>query len=356
MASNRTKIAVGLFVLIGMAVAISAILWLGMSGYLRTGDKYAAYFNESVQGLDRDAAVKYKGVTVGRVEDIALAPDAALVEVIFTLDSDVDLQPEKNMTAQLQSVGITGIMFLELDQAPEGVETTSPDLSFAPDHPVVATRPSDLQRLFKGVDNVLNQLNALEVEQISEKLQFTFDAITQALTDADLKAISTDIQSFFASMEKTFDRERIDRIMTALEQTSIHLEQVTAGAGGIVGDFRKQINAMLSTANDILDNAYVAAGDLQSLLSANRPEIGRALLQFRQSLESAEAFLEEGSRTLVASREQIAYFQRSLLIILQNLEKTSETLKAFAETIATHPAQLLLGEPPPPRRIEESDR
>ncbi len=355
MASNRTKIAVGIFVLAGLALALSAILWLGMSNYLRTGDKYAAYFDESVQGLERDSAVKYRGVTVGRVERIAVAPDAVLVEVIFVIESDVDLDPTKGMVVRLRSVGITGIMYLELDRK-TGEAPSAPKLGFEPDYPVAPTRPSDLQRLFKGVDSVLNQLNALEVEAISDKLQSTFDTLNQALADAEIKSVSKDIREFFAALDKTFDRERIHRIMTALERTSVHLEEITAGAGGMVADARKRVDGLLGSANRILAAVHDTSGDLDALVSANRGEIGRALGQFRRSLESAETLLDEGSRTIVASREQISYFQRSLMIILQNLEKTSETLKAFAETIATHPAQLLLGEPPPPRQIEGSGR
>jgi phospholipid/cholesterol/gamma-HCH transport system substrate-binding protein len=356
MASNRTKIAVGLFVLIGLAVAISAILWLGMSNYFQTGDQYAAYFDESVQGLERDSAVKYRGVTVGRVERIGLAPDATLVEVIFTLEPDAGLQPEKNMTAQLQSVGITGIMYLALDRTGDDAEIPSPDLGFEPAHPAVPTRPSDLQRLFRGVNSVLDQINALEVDEISKKIQSAFDTISRAVDAADIKAVSTDIRTFFAALDNTFDRDRIRRIMTSLEKTAAHLEKATAGADGIVAEVRGQVSDLLSAANRILGNLQGTAGDLNALVSDNRGEISRTLAQFRRSLETAEAFLEAGSRTLAASREQLSYFQRSLTIILQNLEKTSETLKAFAETIAAHPAQLLLGEPPPRRPIEGNDR
>lgn len=356
MASNRTKIAVGLFVLIGLAVAITAILWLGMSNYFRTGDRYAAYFDESVQGLEKDAEVKYRGVTVGRVAEIAVAPDATLVEVIFTLRPESDLRPETGMAVQLQSVGITGIRYLELDRTAEEEAPPSPQLGFEPEHPVVPTRPSDLQRLFKGIDEALDQINALDVKGISDRLQRTIDTVDRSLEAADIAAVSREIQGVFSTLQKSLDRDRIRRTTTALERTADHLAKAAAEAGGLVADLRRKADTLLGRADRILAALHGTSNDLNALISGNRGEIGRALTRFREALESADAFLTQGSRAISASRDQIAYFQRSLMIILQNLEKTSETLKAFAELIATHPAQLLLGEPPPPRQIGGGDR
>ncbi len=356
MASNRTKIAVGVFVLAGLAIAISAILWLGVSNYLQTGEKYVAYFDESVQGLERDSAVKYRGVTVGRVEGIAVAPDATLVEVIFTLDPDTDLDPEAEMVAQLQSVGITGIMYLELDRKTEMARPSSPSLGFDPGYPVVATRPSDLQRLFKGVDSALNQLNALDVKGISIKIQSAVDTLNRVLEDAEIKTVSTEIQAFVNSLERTLDREGIERIMASLERTAAHLETAGAEAGRMVADVRRGVDPLLSTATRTLNTLHGTSRDLDARLARHSDEISRAIADFRRSLERARAFLAEGSRTLVAFREGAADFQRSLAVILQNLEKTAETLKSFTETIATHPAQLLLGDPPPRRRLEEDHR
>jgi phospholipid/cholesterol/gamma-HCH transport system substrate-binding protein len=53
MATQKTKFAVGLFVAIGIALAILVTIWLGMSRFLQKGRFYVTYFDESVQGLSR---------------------------------------------------------------------------------------------------------------------------------------------------------------------------------------------------------------------------------------------------------------------------------------------------------------
>ena len=67
MATLKTKFMVGLFVVTGFSFAVVAVVWLGMSNYFEKGQYYVAYFDESVQGLDKDSPVKYRGVTIGSV-------------------------------------------------------------------------------------------------------------------------------------------------------------------------------------------------------------------------------------------------------------------------------------------------
>ena len=111
MASQRTKYTVGLFLIFGIGIALLAFIWLGMSRFLQKGHYYATYFNESVQGLDKDAPVKYRGVSIGRVDSIEVAPDARLIEVILKIETGQKL--DNDIVAQLSPVGITGGMIIE---------------------------------------------------------------------------------------------------------------------------------------------------------------------------------------------------------------------------------------------------
>ncbi len=57
----------------GIILAVLIFIWLGMSRYFEKGQYYAIYFNESVQGLDVDSPLKYRGVMIGRVTRNAVA-------------------------------------------------------------------------------------------------------------------------------------------------------------------------------------------------------------------------------------------------------------------------------------------
>ncbi len=58
MASVKTKFSVGLFVILGISAVFVFIVWLGMYEFFREGRRYVVFFDESVQGLNKDSAVK----------------------------------------------------------------------------------------------------------------------------------------------------------------------------------------------------------------------------------------------------------------------------------------------------------
>ena len=64
------------------------------------GSLYSVYFDESVQGLQVDSAIKYRGVEIGKVQSIEVAPDNRLIEVIMKIDMEGDLQKPHHRLAE----------------------------------------------------------------------------------------------------------------------------------------------------------------------------------------------------------------------------------------------------------------
>ena len=62
MAGNNKAFRVGLFVMVGLVLAIIALVWLGISDWFREKKTYVTYFDVSVQGLNVDSQVKFRGV------------------------------------------------------------------------------------------------------------------------------------------------------------------------------------------------------------------------------------------------------------------------------------------------------
>ncbi|MDY7036109.1 MAG: MlaD family protein, partial [Thermodesulfobacteriota bacterium] len=166
MATQKTKFWVGLFVTSGIGIALMAVIWLGMSRYFEEGSYYAAYFNESVQGLDKDSPVKYRGVSIGRVEKIGVAADSKLIQIVLKIETSQTL--ESDIVAQLKSVGITGSMFIELDLKQEGEPDRSPHLNFPSEYPIVASKPSDISELLQGINDALTHIQTIDLKGISD--------------------------------------------------------------------------------------------------------------------------------------------------------------------------------------------
>ena len=82
--TNHTKL--GLFVILGIAAVLVVAFGLGAQSMRKETVAYHTYFNESVQGLDVGSPVKFRGVTIGHVSAIEVAPDHRHVQVTEELD------------------------------------------------------------------------------------------------------------------------------------------------------------------------------------------------------------------------------------------------------------------------------
>ena len=335
MDSQKTKFTVGLFVFCGIIIALMAIVWLGMSRFLEKGQYYAAYFNESVQGLDVDSPVKYRGVSIGRVQAIGVAPDSKLIQVVLKIESGQRL--DSSIVAQLKSVGITGSMFVELDRKKDGEPDRSPPLSFSPGYPVVSSKPSDISVLLKGIDDVLSQVKNLDLEGISEKFKATLDNLNRKVSDADVKGISDSLHGSLESARDILDNRKWDQIIGSLEEAT------------------RTLNVALDKAVNLMASGENTALEVGNALKEEQHTVHKALQKFQEAMENANVFMEKGASLISGTDESLNYLKTSLMITAQNLEKASESLNRLLDLVTDQPAQLFFGTPPLPRRTEPTD-
>ncbi|RLB41487.1 MAG: hypothetical protein DRH12_08010 [Deltaproteobacteria bacterium] len=115
-----SKFAVGLFVLGGSIAAVVLLIFLGATHLFQKGQYYVTYFDESVQGLIKDSPVKYRGVPIGRVDRIRVAPDGRLVEVVLKVESGAKL--DDTIVAQYSLfVNVEKFYFTTYGPRPEAV-------------------------------------------------------------------------------------------------------------------------------------------------------------------------------------------------------------------------------------------
>src|SRR3954470_6281921 len=124
--TNHWKL--GLFVILGVGMALAALAVLGARRWNDKTVSYLSFFDESVQGLEVGSPVKFRGVTIGRVAAIDVAPDHRHVQVANELFVDqlgrLDLRiahgepalsAHPGLRVQLAQTGITGVKFMLLD-------------------------------------------------------------------------------------------------------------------------------------------------------------------------------------------------------------------------------------------------
>ena len=303
--SSRT---LGIFVTAGALLAVAAIIWVGASKYFEKGVRYATYFDESVQGLQRDSAVKYRGVDVGRVEEIRVAPDNRLIEIVMKIRLRDDV--EKETVASLKVAGITGIVYVELDRRDPEEPDFSPRLDFASEYPIIPSRPSQIRQILSGVDEIVEKIKQVDLEGISK-------SITRSARAA----------------ENLLSGPRTQRVLANLESISANLDRTAARVEKITAEGRLE---------GIAEETRAALAEARSLIAMTRDEI--KALRLAETAEKANRAVDHLSR---ASRTTA----RDVQVMSDNLRRASETLERLLERLESNPSDLLFsGSAPAGRR------
>jgi len=295
MARQKTNLIIGLFVILGVVMGVVAVIWVGATSYFQKGTTYISYFDESVQGLQLNSAVKFRGVDVGLVESIRVAPDNRTIGVVMKINMQDGLQ--KNTVAQLKSAGITGIMFVELDLLKPDEVNLTPKIDFPSEYPIVASRPSEMQRLVAGVNEIVAKFNKIDAQGISDQLIATTKALEDTIKGKQVTSILARVDAAAGNLERL--TARADKVLGAagLDKTMAEAREAIKGA-----------QTMLATVND-------------QVLAMKLPD------------------------TLGKTRE----LTRELQATSQNLRQSSETLEMLLQRVYERPSDLLFGKPPKKR-------
>jgi phospholipid/cholesterol/gamma-HCH transport system substrate-binding protein len=104
------EIAVGIFVLAGIACLVYLAVHLGEMEFFSRGYQVTADFS-NISGLKVGASVEVAGVDVGRVEKISITPDDQ-ARVVLKLEPDLVLKSDT--IASIRTKGIIGDKFIKL--------------------------------------------------------------------------------------------------------------------------------------------------------------------------------------------------------------------------------------------------
>lgn len=297
--------AVGAFVLIVALIGALFIYWYSDSRDHKSFRRYEIYFDGSVSGLERGAAVRYLGVGVGRVQQLHIDPrDAGRVQVIVDIDSSTPIS-DKTL-AELQLQGVTGLLFIDLQQI-------SPNLPVPPlvpgiEYPVIRSARSRFDVFLARLPDVL--ASAGEV----------VDRAARALSDQNITAITHAL----ANIDKASDGlprtlRDVNELVTQLRAATTDLAASAHGARQIVDQAGPEVVASVQRVHVVADNLANATDQIQKLIGDNRqdlrsftrdglPELERLLREGRaaaQELRELSASLKENPSQLLYQPKQV---------------------------------------------------
>ena len=323
MARRNSSFMIGLFVTVGLVIGVAAIIWVGASTYFEKGSLFVTYFDESVQGLQVDSRVKYRGVDIGKVQSIGVAPDRKLVEVVMKINLDVETG--ENIVTQLRAAGITGIVFIELDRRGPETPVLTPPRGMETPYPVIASQTSQGKQILASVDQIMAKIEHLDLKGISEQLKQTLHATETFLTGKQMTSVLTKVDATAGSLDRGL--KRIDRI---LEQGKVEeiLEETKQG----IGDARQGLQ---ETRQGIRESRETIA-HARELVAALKDEIKN--LKAAETAEKAGRLIEGLDRR---TRGMSADVERTT----DEIRQAVDSLKLLLDRLHANPSDLIFSRP-----------
>ncbi|MFA6972100.1 MAG: MlaD family protein [Gallionella sp.] len=267
---------VGIFVLLLGTAMIGGVLWLSSGKSYRTVyDTYQTYMKESVAGLNLNAPVRYRGVDVGRVQKITLAP-GNVEQVQLTLGIEHDTPVKVDTVALLQTHGLTGLTFIELSAGSRDAPALKPlnDEKY----PVIKAGPSLMTRLDTSVSALLTNLN-----QSSENINALLDddnrrAIKRTLADVEI------LSHTLAARQATIDSGLTNAART-LENTA-HLTEELPQLAQRIQHSADAFDHMSSEVKRTAISTRVTMDGTHQFTNETLPEIHQLVLELRDLTDS----------------------------------------------------------------------
>jgi phospholipid/cholesterol/gamma-HCH transport system substrate-binding protein len=298
--TNHWKL--GMFVVAALLAMIGAAVYFGTRSLPKETITFVSYFNEAVTGLENGSPVKFRGVTVGNVNNIMVAPDRRHVQVSYELESTAAkrLQLEKAATensqlvslprAQLGSMGVTGVKYVSIDL----FENAGPAeaLGFTPPQHYIPTQPSTMKNIEDAVTDAAHRLpeitdqlvgiltrvngllGAVQDQRIPQRASETLAHVDQVLSSMQLK-----LDQFKSAELSNESRATLAQLQDTVGRVNRLLERVDGQSGVLANAERASL-----TMGDIARNASHVGSEAERTLR----EIGEAASAIRELADALE--------------------------------------------------------------------
>ncbi len=319
--SNPT--ALGLFLVIGLASGVAGVLIFSSGTLFHPQQKCILYFDGSLKGLDPGAPVKFRGVTIGKVDQILIrhnqASDDFAMPVIIAVDkklvqsrSDENLQIDnqahlnenirRGFRGRLDAESlVTGVLYVGLDIVPDAPPPVFHQLK--PEYMEIPTIPSQVQQL-------LDHLEQLDLPGISAKLTALLDRLDTSLGHLDIPQINAGVTNLLGAANQLLTTPDLTNSVVAARRALEHAEALLARIDGRVDPLADNLTNTLFEAQKTLADVRRGAQNLSDLLGPDN-SFGSDLTQALEQLSNAgravadlAEFLQRNPNALLAGRKK----------------------------------------------------
>ena len=294
MESRANHILIGSFVLLGIIGIFAFVIWKAKIDFATQPNYYDIFFSGSVSGLPLGGDVRYRGIKIGTVADIAVkADDPSVVVVRIEVHGETVLR--EGDAATLKLLGVTGVTFVNIEGAIAAAAPLRPTDSAQ--IPVLPSRQSEVEQLVQGAPELLRQGTLL-----ATRLSELFNADNQELVHqilADIKQLTSALAS---------SGETIQGVINSVESST----QELAATAVAVREAAARFSELLDHATDVLDvtsstitDARATVGKVNDIVDN---DVARLVADLRRAASSIDRLTTEANALLVDNKESIEEF------------------------------------------------
>ena len=303
---NRRGIIVGIFIVIGLAIFIWAVLTLGSQKNTFERSIGVKTFFQNVNGLQKGNNIWFSGVKVGTIEDVSII-GTGKVEVDMNINEKSVPYIHKNAKAKLSTDGLIGNKIIEIyGGTPQSPQIAEGDVL---NNDELLSTDEMMATLSKNNDNLLEITNNLKV--VSAQMAEGKGSVGKLLKD------------------ETFANELI-KTVGILKNASSNVQQLSAN----VNRYTARLNDSGTLANDLVSDTVIfsrlrsTVGKLQQMADKSNEVVN--------SLQGAANTVNQGLKNpntpagMLLGDEKTA---ASLKVTMQNLQSASVKLNDDLEAV-----------------------
>jgi paraquat-inducible protein B len=324
MSKKINTTSIGLFIVTGVALGVIGLLLFSSSKlFTRTRD-CIVYFNESLNGLNEGAPVKYRGVTIGSVKRVMVrfnqATNDYAMPVIIQLeeklirermgDDSMEVFTESAMTerihwglrASLQSESlVTGVLYIEVRPNPNAPPPVYHQLKKI--YPELPSEPTQIQQLMQN-------LASLDIKSIETNVNTLLVRLDSTVGRLNMSEINQGITNLLGSIDRLITSPEITNDLVAVRTTLDQYRLLGEKLNTRVDPLADSLTNSLAEANRALAQIRGAGENLRTLLGPDAPlpnNLDQALQQLSGAVQSLSVlldFLKQHPNALITGRER----------------------------------------------------
>lgn len=318
MSRSANPVAVGLFTLAGLALAVFLVVVFSGTSWWQSSDRYALIYDTSVRGLNVGAPVTLKGVEIGQVRDIHTRIHGETRDIFNVVTVEIDTSSIKHQDMDARSVSVdrlielglraqlrqqsilTGRLYVDVDFDPARLAMRT---DVDTEYPQLPTTPTNLQQLTRD-------LEAIDVNRLAGDLQQALSGINQLFNDPATQELPVRLTEAIQSLERaTADLSRMgvrltDDYSRVADSANTLLTEINRDMPRMIASLDETLAALNDSAESFeefaANAAFLTSDDSPALYRLNNAS--RSIDQAAAQLRSLSDLLERQPEVLIFGR------------------------------------------------------